>query len=80
MLFRSLQKMYCSGEWKPLKAYEYVDLASSFLGRQRDGLIVMRLVADCPDAILVAPRWSETKTEIENAIMNKLKENDILVT
>ena len=75
-----LQKMYCSGEWKPLNADEYIDLASSFLVRQRDGLIVMRLVADCPDAILVAPRWSESKTEIENAIMNKLKENDILVT
>lgn len=73
-----LENMYRSGDWQPLKADEYIDLAAAFLRRQNDGLIIMRLVAECPDAVLVAPRWPQSKMEIENAIVNTLKDNGIL--
>lgn len=73
-----LENMYRSGDWQPLKADEYIDLAAAFLRRQNDGLIIMRLVAECPDAVLVAPRWPQSKMEIENAIVSTLKDNGIL--
>lgn len=73
-----LENMYRSGDWQPLKADQYIDLAAAFLRRQNDGLIIMRLVAECPDAVLVAPSWPQSKMEIENAIVSTLKDNGIL--
>jgi uncharacterized protein len=74
-----LEKMFYSGEWKPLDAQEYISYAAGFLRRQKHGIIVMRLVADCPDTFLVAPRWSLSKPAIENAIMKRLSDPDMLM-
>jgi uncharacterized protein len=51
-----LERMYLAGEWTPLNVEEYIDCAAEFLSRLPNGVISMRLVSDCPDFMLVAPR------------------------
>ena len=67
-----LEQFYESGKWSPLRADEYIDYAAKFLYNLPDGIVVMRLMADCPDHLLVAPRWSMKKAKIETAILERL--------
>lgn len=67
-----LEKMYWDGLWKPLKVDEYIEYASAFLNRMPDETIIMRMVADCPDDLLVAPRWHISKQTIERNILERI--------
>ncbi|MCD4653688.1 TIGR01212 family radical SAM protein [bacterium] len=74
-----LEKMYEDMSWKPMDVDVYIELAAEFLWRQSPGTVVMRLVADCPRELLVAPHWLKSKSEIERLIWDILsnKINDI---
>lgn len=63
-----LAEMYHRGAWKPLAVEEYIDLAVAFLKHLPDPCVVMRLVGDCPEHLLVAPRWKIRKQEIDATI------------
>lgn len=67
-----LAQWFETGRWVPLKVDEYIDYAAGFLYTLPDGIVVMRLVADCPDHLLIAPRWAQTKPAIEKAILDRL--------
>lgn len=68
-----LEQWYRSGTWIPLELMTYVDFAAEFLYHLPDGVIVMRLLADCPDHLLVAPRWAMPKAAVEKAILERLE-------
>ncbi len=70
-----LADMYRSGEYVPPSADEYAELASECISRLRPDIIVHRITGDCPDGLLVAPRWNEDKNAVISQIQKKL-END----
>jgi uncharacterized protein len=65
-----LERMYDRGEWTPLEAGQYIRLASQFLKRLPEGVVIMRLVSDCPESLLVAPKWRLTKQQIIRLILS----------
>lgn len=68
-----LEQWYRSGTWAPPELMTYVDFAAEFLYHLPDGVIVMRLLADCPDRLLIAPRWAMPKPAVEKAILERLE-------
>ncbi len=74
VLGTTLAEMVHSGEWLPLAESEYIEIASECLLRLPPETVVMRWVGECPDAILVAPRWNLPKQEIQRQIRARLSQ------
>ena len=70
----ALARMAKDGSWVPMTAFEYISTAVSFLQHMPQDIVLMRLVGSCPDSHLVAPRWPEPKSYIENEILSRLRQ------
>jgi len=55
---------------------EYIDFIVDFIERLSPDIVIQRLFATAPDAILMAPRWGRSRHEILNDIERRLKERD----
>ncbi len=69
-----LAKMYDAGEWTPLEADAYIELAARFLAEFPPETVVMRLMGDCPGHLLTAPHWTMSKQMISQKIRDRLAE------
>ncbi|MGH9389560.1 MAG: TIGR01212 family radical SAM protein, partial [Vicinamibacteria bacterium] len=68
-----LAESYLRGEFKTLSEDEYVPLAADFLERLSPETVIHRLVGDCPEEILIAPRWTEPKSQVVQRILAELR-------
>lgn len=59
-----------------LSLHEYSALAAQMLELLPPEMVIQRLTAECPDALLVAPEWTNHKTEIVSAITAELASRD----
>jgi hypothetical protein len=65
---------YARGRFRTLSAEEYVPLACDFIETVSPQMVVMRLAADvADDALLIAPRWDLSKTQVIDAIDKELE-------
>ncbi|RJX17246.1 MAG: TIGR01212 family radical SAM protein [Ammonifex sp.] len=71
-----LEADYARGEVSALGLGEYVSLACDFIESLAPEIIIMRLAAEADDALLVAPRWDASKTEVVNAVDRELQRRD----
>jgi uncharacterized protein len=65
-----LARMYDRKAWCPMTQEEYIAAASRVLSVLPEQTVIMRLVGDCPDALLVAPRWDLSKQAIHQRILS----------
>ncbi|MBQ7389780.1 MAG: TIGR01212 family radical SAM protein [Clostridia bacterium] len=72
-----LADMYRRGEYLPPSQEEYTSLAARAIARLRPDIIVHRVTGDCPEGLLVAPRWNKDKNATINMIRHKLEERDL---
>ncbi len=70
-----LEKMFNSGEYKPLELNDYVNKVCEIISNLKKDIIICRITGDAPKDILVAPSWNAHKKIILNAI-NKGLENE----
>jgi hypothetical protein len=69
-----LEAEYRAGHLRTFTADEYVAVACDFLERIPDTVAVQRLVGDTTsEGVLVAPNWTETKTEIFRMITQEFE-------
>lgn len=58
----------------PVFAYdEYLDFVTEFIERLSPGIVLQRLFATAPDAILIAPRWGKSRQEMLRDIEKTLE-------
>ncbi len=69
-----LHEMLERHEWTPMDVDTYIRIAARFLSVFHEPVVVMRWVGDCRNDLLIAPRWTRSKTEIRNAIITSLME------
>lgn len=55
---------------------EYASIAAKVLELLPPEMLVLRLSADCPASLLIAPDWCNQKTEIAKAIEQQLRQRD----
>ncbi len=67
-----LADMYRNGEYEPLTMEEYVERSVYALSNLRKDIVVHRITGDCPKELLVAPIWNTKKSEVINAIRQRL--------
>ena len=72
-----LADMYRRGEYLPPSQEEYTSLAARTIARLRPDIIVHRVTGDCPEGLLVAPRWNKDKNATIDMIRHKLEERDL---
>jgi radical SAM protein (TIGR01212 family) len=69
-----LEAEYRAGRLRLFSAREYVEVACDFLERIPDTVAVQRLVGDTTsEGVLLAPTWTETKTEIFRLITQEFQ-------
>jgi hypothetical protein len=56
---------------------EYLEFVTEFIGRLSPKIVLQRLFATAPDAILIAPRWDKSRQEILRDIEKRLELKDI---
>jgi uncharacterized protein len=66
-------KLYEHLEIQPLQLKEYINLVCDFLERLRETLIIQRLTAEAPSAMLLAPRWTLNKQAILKGIESEFE-------
>ncbi len=69
----ALERMYLRAPFHLLSLEEYALLAAKVLEVLPPETILMRLTAECPPDLLVAPDWCNRKQEITKAIIENLK-------
>jgi radical SAM protein (TIGR01212 family) len=69
-----LAREYEEKPFPMLSCGEYVNLVVDFLERLNPDICVERLFGIAPDELLIAPRWSMTKAELQHAIEQALAE------
>ena len=72
-----LAEMYESGEYAPPTEEQYIKGAAYILAHISRGAVVHRLTGDCPDGLLIAPRWNADKHSVISKINAYLEENNI---
>lgn len=72
-----LAKMYETGEYTPPTEEEYVERAAYILAHISPDAIVHRLTGDCPDGLLLAPKWNADKHSTISKINAYLDEHNI---
>lgn len=68
-----LEKMYLSGEYKPLEMQQYIDILARQLDILQD-IYIERLTGDGERSSLVAPKWTLNKRYFLNQLNKKLAE------
>ncbi|MBN1355766.1 TIGR01212 family radical SAM protein [bacterium] len=72
-----LERMWRAGQWTPLSETEYIRAAAAVLAQLPAETVVMRLVGECPDDLLVAPKWTWSKHRIRKEIEKELKRGQV---
>lgn len=72
-----LSLMYESGEFLPGSVERYIELCARAIARLRPDIVIHRLTGDCPEGMLVAPKWPLTKSEIISAVIKKLHTEEL---
>lgn len=68
-----LGEMYLSGEYTPPTEDEYIRRCVYMITHLSPSIIIHRLTGDCPDGLLLAPRWNTDKHALIEKIQNALK-------
>ena len=69
-----LEEMYRNNLYTPPTMDEYVSLAVRCIQRISPNTVIHRLTGDCPEGLLVAPRWNKDKNAVLGAIRRELGE------
>jgi radical SAM protein (TIGR01212 family) len=72
-----LEIMYREHPFRLFDYEEYLEFVTAFIGRLSPKIVLQRLFATAPDAILIAPRWDKNRQEILRDIEKKLEAKDI---
>lgn len=56
---------------------DYIDMCMAFLGRLSPSIAVERFVSQCPDSLLIYPRWGLKNYEFTNLLNSKIKKSGI---
>ncbi len=67
-------KWYKEGKIKVMDWEEYLDLLLYLVPKLNPEIVVHRLLNDCPDDLLIAPRWSITKQEFLNKFYRRISQ------
>jgi len=67
-----LEKMYYNNEFTPVTLEKYIQLITTFIKHLDPKITIHRLIADTPDELLIAPRWTLGKQEIISKIRTNL--------
>lgn len=68
----ALERMHERAPLKLLTMREYASLAAQMLEVLPPEMIILRLTAECPDELLIAPEWTNHKSEIVAAVEAEL--------
>jgi hypothetical protein len=68
-----LARLHQQGLWEPLTAEAYVEHAVELLAGLPPDTVIMRFAADCPEELLLAPRWELNKAAIRERIISALE-------
>ena len=68
----ALERMHQRQPFRLLSMQEYASVAAGILEILPPQMIIQRLTADCPPELLVAPDWTNQKTEILDTITREL--------
>ena len=74
----ALADLYAAEPFATLGYEEYIGLVADFLARLSPDIVLQRLFAAAPDAILVAPVWNKTRSEFLNDLDAYLERKKIL--
>ena len=72
-----LEIMYREHPFHVFDYEEYLEFVTEFIGRLSPKIVLQRLFATAPDAILIAPRWDKSRQEILRDIEKRLESRDI---
>ncbi len=70
----ALERMYLRSDLSLLSMEEYVKWTARILELLPPDMIILRLSAECPDELLIAPDWCNRKREIAAGIIRELEE------
>ncbi len=66
-----LAAQYQSGDYQPIAYETYRGILQAALEILPEDVVVQRLMAEAPDSLLLAPRWSKTKHELRRELTGK---------
>jgi radical SAM protein (TIGR01212 family) len=69
----ALERMHQRAPLQLLSLQEYATIAARILELLPPEMVIMRLTADCPESLLVAPSWTNRKREIVAVIESELQ-------
>lgn len=72
----ALADLYKAGRYTPLTLEEYVEGAVEVISHLDPRVTVHRITGDCPEGLLLAPRWSADKRAVIAAIQERLEKLD----
>ena len=72
-----LEFYYNNNEYKTIDFAKYIDLVCYAISHLRKDVVIHRLVGECMESLLVAPRWEEDKNSILQTISDKLEKENI---
>ncbi len=72
-----LEVYYNNNEYKTIDFAKYIDLVCYAISNLREDIVIHRLVGECMESLLVAPKWEEDKNSILQTISDKLEKEDI---
>lgn len=72
-----LEVYYNNNEYKTIGFAKYIDLVCYAISHLREDIVIHRLVGECMESLLVAPRWEEDKNSILQTISDKLEKENI---
>ena len=67
-----IEKDYYEGKIETFMFEEYMTVVIKFIEHLDPGIIIHRLVGDCPDELLIAPKWNLGKAQILKSINDKM--------
>lgn len=69
-----MAQQYAEHPFKLYTADEYIDLATAYVERLRDDIVIERFVSQSPAGMLVAPRWGLKNHEFADRLVRHMKE------
>ena len=73
----ALEKLFEAEAYVPLELDEYAGLVAEFLRHLAPDTVIQRVSADCPEDLLVGPKWILNKGEVLERIDDRLARKDI---
>ena len=72
-----LAEMYEDGEYTPMELDEYFEDLTYIITHLNPNIVIHRICADAPKAILIAPDWNAHKKWVLNGFEKIMEENDL---